>query len=41
MINAEGRRFVDEGAGVYNYTFARYGAEVLAQPGQFALRAGS
>lgn len=36
MVNAEGRRFVDEGADLYNYTYAKYGAEVLKQPGQFA-----
>ncbi|MGZ8210710.1 MAG: FAD-dependent tricarballylate dehydrogenase TcuA [Burkholderiales bacterium] len=36
MVNAEGRRFVDEGADFYNYTYAKYGAEVLAQPQQFA-----
>jgi tricarballylate dehydrogenase len=36
MINAEGRRFVDEGAEFYNYTYAKYGAEVLKQPEQFA-----
>jgi tricarballylate dehydrogenase len=34
MINMEGRRFVDEGAEFYNYTYAKYGAEVLKQPGQ-------
>ena len=36
MINAEGKRFVDEGAEFYNYTYAKYGAEVLKQSGQFA-----
>ncbi len=36
MINAEGKRFVDEGIEFYNYTYAKYGAEVLKQPGQFA-----
>lgn len=36
MVNANGKRFVDEGADFYNYTYAKYGAEVLAQPGQFA-----
>jgi len=36
MINANGRRFVDEGADFRNYTYAKYGAVVLAQPGQFA-----
>ena len=36
MINADGKRFVDEGAEFYNYTYAKYGAEVLKQPAQFA-----
>jgi tricarballylate dehydrogenase len=36
MINADGKRFVDEGADFYNYTYAKYGAEVLRQPGQYA-----
>jgi tricarballylate dehydrogenase len=36
MINADGKRFVDEGVEFYNYTYAKYGAEVLRQPGQFA-----
>jgi tricarballylate dehydrogenase len=36
MINAEGKRFVDEGADFYNYTYAKYGGEVLKQTGQFA-----
>jgi tricarballylate dehydrogenase len=36
MVNADGRRFVDEGADFRNYTYAKYGREILAQPGQFA-----
>ncbi|NQV82386.1 MAG: FAD-dependent tricarballylate dehydrogenase TcuA [Rhodospirillales bacterium] len=36
MVNATGKRFVDEGADFRNYTYAKYGHEVLAQPGQFA-----
>ena len=36
MVNAEGRRFVDEGADFRNYTYAKYGAVILNQPGQFA-----
>ncbi len=36
MVNAAGERFVDEGADFRNYTYAKYGREVLAQPGQFA-----
>jgi tricarballylate dehydrogenase len=35
-LNAEGKRFVDEGADFRNYTYARYGRVVLQQPGQFA-----
>ncbi len=35
-INAEGRRFVDEGADFRNYTYAKYGRVILGQPGQFA-----
>jgi tricarballylate dehydrogenase len=36
MINGQGKRFVDEGADFRNYTYAKYGQEILAQPGQFA-----
>ncbi len=36
MINAKGERFVDEGADFRNYTYAKYGAVILQQPGQFA-----
>ena len=36
MINAEGKRFVDEGADFRNYTYAKYGRVILNQPGQFA-----
>jgi tricarballylate dehydrogenase len=36
MINANGKRFVDEGADFRNYTYAKYGRVVLEQPGQFA-----
>jgi tricarballylate dehydrogenase len=35
-LNAHGRRFVDEGADFRNYTYAKYGRVILAQPGQFA-----
>jgi tricarballylate dehydrogenase len=35
-LNAQGRRFVDEGADFRNYTYAKYGRVILAQPGQFA-----
>jgi tricarballylate dehydrogenase len=36
MVNATGRRFVDEGADFRNYTYAKYGRVILSQPGQFA-----
>ena len=36
MINADGRRFVDEGADFRNYTYAKYGRVILEQPGNFA-----
>ena len=36
MVNANGRRFIDEGADFRNYTYAKYGAVILAQPQQFA-----
>jgi tricarballylate dehydrogenase len=35
-LNAEGRRFVDEGADFRNYTYAKYGRVILSQPQQFA-----
>ena len=36
LVNNAGQRFVDEGADFRNYTYARYGREVLRQPGQAA-----
>ncbi len=36
MVNALGKRFVDEGADFRNYTYAKYGRVVLLQPQQFA-----
>ncbi|NIP13285.1 MAG: FAD-dependent oxidoreductase [Pseudomonadales bacterium] len=36
LVNNRGQRFVDEGADFRNYTYARYGAEILAQPQQTA-----
>jgi len=36
MINARGRRFVDEGMNFRNYTYAQFGRAVLEQPGHFA-----
>ena len=36
MLNKEGQRFVDEGADFRNYTYAKYGKEVLKQPDHIA-----
>ena len=36
IVNARGERFVNEGADFHSYTYAKYGAEVLKQPGLFA-----
>ena len=36
IINRDGERFVDEGADFRNYTYAKYGAEILKQPGAVA-----
>lgn len=36
MINARGRRFVDEGADFRNYTYAKYGRVILQQPEGYA-----
>ncbi|OGA53799.1 MAG: tricarballylate dehydrogenase [Betaproteobacteria bacterium RIFCSPLOWO2_12_FULL_62_58] len=36
MVNARGERFVDEGADLQTFTYARIGREILAQPGMFA-----
>jgi tricarballylate dehydrogenase len=38
VVNARGRRFVDEGADFRNYTYAKYGREILAQPGGLAFQ---
>jgi tricarballylate dehydrogenase len=36
LVNNRGHRFLDEGADFRNYTYAKYGAEILAQPQQSA-----
>ncbi len=36
MLNANGERFLDEGANFRNYTYAQFGKAVLDQPGHFA-----
>lgn len=38
MVNVEGKRFVDEGADFRNYTYAKYGREILSQPGGVAFQ---
>jgi tricarballylate dehydrogenase len=38
IVNIEGRRFVDEGADFRNYTYARYGREILHQPQRVAFQ---
>lgn len=38
IVNIEGNRFVDEGADFRNYTYARYGREVLRQPERAAFQ---
>lgn len=36
IVNREGQRFLDEGADFRNYTYAKYGREILKQPGSIA-----
>ena len=36
MLNEDGKRFVDEGADFRNYTYAKYGKEILKQPNNVA-----
>lgn len=38
MVNLRGDRFVDEGADFRNYTYAKYGRRILAQPGGTAFQ---
>jgi tricarballylate dehydrogenase len=38
VVNRDGRRFLDEGADFRNYTYARYGREILRQPGGIAFQ---
>lgn len=38
IVNTEGKRFVDEGADFRNYTYAKYGKEILKQPGSVAFQ---
>ena len=36
VVNADGERFLDEGADFRNYTYAKYGREILHQPNHLA-----
>jgi tricarballylate dehydrogenase len=36
LVNAKGERFLDEGLDFHSFTYAKYGHEVLRQPGLFA-----
>jgi tricarballylate dehydrogenase len=38
IVNANGERFVDEGADFRNYTYAKYGREILRQPHRVAFQ---
>ena len=38
MVNLKGERFVDEGADFRNYTYAKYGREILKQPHRAAFQ---
>ena len=38
IVNVEGKRFVDEGADFRNYTYAKYGREILFQPQRAAFQ---
>ena len=38
IVNRLGQRFVDEGADFRNYTYAKYGREILKQPGRQAFQ---
>ncbi|TMC05491.1 MAG: FAD-dependent oxidoreductase [Chloroflexi bacterium] len=38
IVNSGGERFVDEGADYRNYTYAKYGAAILRQPGALAFQ---
>jgi tricarballylate dehydrogenase len=38
IVNVDGERFVDEGADFRNYTYARYGREILKQPQRAAFQ---
>ncbi len=38
VVNVDGKRFIDEGADFRNYTYAKYGREILRQPHRAAFQ---
>lgn len=38
MVNRDGKRFVDEGENVIDYTYAKFGKEIVNQPGSIAFQ---
>lgn len=38
MVNADGERFIDEGEDFRNYTYAKFGREILRQKGGYAFQ---
>ena len=38
VVNMDGKRFLDEGADYRNHTYAKYGKEVMKQPGRAAVQ---
>jgi tricarballylate dehydrogenase len=36
IVNARGERYLNEGANFHSHTYAKYGGEILKQPGMFA-----
>ena len=38
VVNMKGKRFIDEGADYRNHTYAKYGKEVMKQPGRAAVQ---
>lgn len=38
VVNTEGQRFLDEGSDFRNYTYAKYGAQILRQPNSIAFQ---
>lgn len=38
VVNVDGERFIDEGEDFRNYTYAKYGSQILEQPGSVAFQ---